>query len=413
VTYQEVEYYLCNQIPMFQKHGKSAYKEDLSNTLKLAALFDHPEKKFKSIHIAGTNGKGSSAHMSAALLQAKGYKVGLYTSPHLIDFRERIRINGEFVEKQFVVDFVERIKDFIEGEKPSFFEVTTIMAFEYFAQQEVDYGVIEVGLGGRLDCTNIITPVLSIITNIGLDHVDILGNDIREIAKEKAGIIKRGVPVCYQENQPEVLEVLERLSKENSVSPYLCKASEVEVYENELPLKGGNQLKNLSSVLKGLSLVLGEDLSDSDVMKGFSLMENELKLTGRWETINESPRVILDTAHNVPAFEAMLNQLKNESFKQLIFVLAFMQDKDVVNILSMLPKDAKYYFASFRHPRALYATHLKEIAKSKAIYGEEFGKVDIAYRTALECADKGDLIIIAGSNFILENLLIQKNNKKL
>ena len=404
MTYQEVEHYLCNEIPMFQKQGKSAYKEDLSNTLKLAALFDHPENKFKSIHIAGTNGKGSSAHMTAAMLQAQGLKVGLYTSPHLIDFRERIRINGEFVEKQFVVDFVERIKDFIEEEKPSFFEVTTIMAFEYFAQQEVDYAVVEVGLGGRLDCTNIITPELSIITNIGLDHVDILGNDIREIAKEKAGIIKYGVPVCYQENEPEVLEVLESVSKENSISPYLCKASEVESFENDLPLKGGHQLKNLSSVLKGLSLVLGEDLSDSDVMKGFSLMENQLKLTGRWETINESPKVILDTAHNVSAFESILKQLEKESFKRLIFVLAFMQDKDVVKILSMLPKNAKYYFASFKHPRALYATHLKEMAKSKGMEGEEYGKVELAFKTAVSKAGKNDLVVVTGSNFIAERL---------
>lgn len=404
MTYQEVENFLCNEIPIFQKHGKSAYKKDLENTLKLARLFNSPQNKFKSIHIAGTNGKGSSAHMAAAILQGKGLKVGLYTSPHLYSYRERIKINGQLIEESFVVDFVEKCRDFIQKEKPSFFEVTTIMAFEYFAQQEVDYAVVEVGLGGRLDCTNIITPELSIITNIGLDHVDILGNDIREIAKEKAGIIKYGVPVCYQENEPEVLEVLESVSKENSISPFLCKASEVKAFENDLPLKGGHQLKNLSSVYKGLKLLSDLNVTNEDVLEGFKIMEKELNLSGRWEQIGDNPKVILDTAHNESAFKALIEQIEKEKFRKLIFVLAFLQDKDVIHILSMLPRNAKYYFASFKHPRALYATHLKEMAKSKAIDGDEFGKVELAYKTALKNSEKGDLIVITGSSFIAEQL---------
>lgn len=404
MTYQEVEDYLCNKVPMFQKHGKLAYKKDLSNTLKLASFFDNPQDKFKSIHIAGTNGKGSSAHMTAAILQAKGYKVGLYTSPHLHSFRERIKINGYLVKESFVVDFVGKCQGFIEKEKPSFFELTTIMAFDYFAQEQVDYGVVEVGLGGRLDCTNIITPELSVITNIGLDHIDILGNDITSITNEKAGIIKEGVPVCYQENDQEVVKVIEEVSEGLNSDSYLCKDDEVKAYENLIPLKGGHQLKNLSSVIKGLTLIEGIEVKNEDVLNAFKLMEKELKLSGRWEQIGEHPKVIFDTAHNESAFKVLLEQIAKEEFDKLYFVLAFMEDKEVSTVVNMLPKDANFYFASFKHPRALYATHLKEIAKSRGLEGDEYGKVQLAYSKALENAEKNDLVIITGSSYLAEEI---------
>ncbi len=405
MNYEETVDYLCNQLPFFQKSGKKAYKANLDNTNALAKFWDHPENKFKSIHIAGTNGKGSTAHMLASIFQEKRHKTGLYTSPHIKDFRERIKINGELCDKEFVVNFIDKSKSFIDEIQPTFFELTTIMAFEYFAQNNLDIAIIETGLGGRLDCTNIVTPEASVLTSISIDHVGILGNDLNQIAKEKAGIIKTNKPVIVHSNPESVILEIESIAREKNAKVILSEKTDISPFANSCPLIGDHQLKNLKSVVSVCKELESFDLCDQDIVNGLLNMNKNTPIMGRWQTIQEQPKVIVDTGHNEEAFEVILKQLEKEKFKTLRMVIGFMQDKEVDKVVAMLPKDAVYYFTAPKMPRALYPTHLKEKGKSKLLKGEEFGKIKLAYNTALQEAHPDDLIFVGGSTFMAEAIL--------
>lgn len=409
---------------MFQRVGSAAYKPDLTNTLKLCAALGNPHQKFKSIHVAGTNGKGSTSHMLAAILQTAGYKTGLYTSPHLKEFTERIRINGDEVEKEFVVDFVKRIKPEIEKLKPSFFEITVAMAFDYFAQQQVDIAIIETGMGGRLDSTNVITPILSVITNISWDHKELLGDTLQKIGSEKAGIIKSGVPVVISENQPQVAEVFE--SKATETKSELISASDqytvkrvssgkFEVTGNgkqqtiDLDLLGIYQAKNIKGVLCAVDELnsLGYSITNDDLLGGFRNVITLTGLKGRWQKLGEHPLTICDTGHNEAGIAEIISQIKETPHSKLHWVIGVVKDKDVSTILSLLPKNASYYFCEASLPRALPAKELYEKAKSIGLNGIVVEDVNAAIRAARESSSPDDLILIAGSTFVvaeIENL---------
>ena len=406
---------------MFQRVGSAAYKPDLSNTVKLCEALGNPHQKFKTIHIAGTNGKGSTSHMLAAILQTAGYKTGLYTSPHLKEFTERIRIDGKEINKGFVVDFVERIKPEIEKIKPSFFEITVAMAFDYFAQHTVDIAIIETGMGGRLDSTNVITPILSVITNISWDHKDLLGDTLQKIAVEKAGIIKPNVPVVISENQPEVIEVFELKAREtkskltiaadqyavNRISPgKFDLASNGKRQPIELDLLGIYQSKNIKGVLCAVDELNKLDFSITDDHL-LSALKNVVTLTGlkgRWQTLSENPFTICDTGHNEAGITEIINQLKETPHHKLHWVIGVVKDKDLSTILALLPKDASYYFCEASLPRALPAKELYEKAISIGLKGVIVEDVNDGISVACKNSSADDLILIAGSTFVIAEI---------
>ncbi len=427
MTYQQTIDYLYAQLPMFSRVGAIAYKEDLHNTIALCEALDNPQTKFKSIHIAGTNGKGSTSHMLAAMLQQAGYKTGLYTSPHLKDFRERIKINGKMVSESFVIEFVERTKKLSEAIQPSFFELTVAMAFDYFVQQQVDIAVIETGLGGRLDSTNIITPILSIITNIGYDHMNILGDTLEKIAYEKAGIIKPFVPVVIGEYIHETRPVFE--NKATTCNAPIHFAQEQYAVSNihsgnrelncditntvnnikesfSLDLNGLYQAKNLRTVLCAEGILIEQGFMIPNEAEKYALA-NVKKITGllgRWDVIAESPIVVLDVAHNEDGIRQVLEQVdsfQQSQKKQVHFVIGMVKDKEVSKVLSMLPKDAIYYFTNAHIPRALSANDLQAKAGEYGLEGNHFDDVNEAIISAKQQAAANDLIIVCGSVFLV------------
>ena len=405
MTYEETVEYLFHVTPVFEKTGASAYKEGLSNTHALDEHFGHPHRQFKTIHVAGTNGKGSCSHTLAAILQSAGYKVGLYTSPHLVDFRERIRINGQCISKEYVVDFVEQERSFFEPLHPSFFELTTAMAFKYFAEQAVDIAVIEVGLGGRLDCTNIITPVLSIITNISFDHTQFLGNTLAKIAGEKAGIIKKNVPVVIGETTPETLPVFQKKAAAKSAPLHLAEAFEV-AHDYDFELKGLYQQKNKQTILCAVnSLKDVFTIPEEAIKKGMAHVCELTGLTGRWQTLQTRPLVICDTGHNVGGWQYLAEQIKAQTCKTLRIVFGMVDDKDINTVMQLLPKQAVYYFTQASSHRAIPVHKVQEIAKAHQLEGMTFSNVKDAYQQALSDAHPEDFIFVGGSSYLVADLL--------
>ena len=405
MTYEETVEYLFHVTPVFEKTGASAYKEGLSNTHALDEHFGHPHRQFKTIHVAGTNGKGSCSHTLAAILQSAGYKVGLYTSPHLVDFRERIRINGQCISKEYVVDFVEQERSFFEPLHPSFFELTTAMAFKYFAELAVDIAVIEVGLGGRLDCTNIITPVLSIITNISFDHTQFLGNTLAKIAGEKAGIIKKNVPVVIGETTPETLPVFQKKAAAKSAPLHLAEAFEV-AHDYDFELKGLYQQKNKQTILCAVNCLKDVFTIPEEAIKiGMAHVCELTGLTGRWQTLQTRPLVICDTGHNVGGWQYLAEQIKAQTCKTLRIVFGMVDDKDINTVMQLLPKQAVYYFTQASSHRAIPVHKVQEIAKAHQLEGMTFSNVKDAYQQALSDAHPEDFIFVGGSSYLVADLL--------
>ncbi len=404
-TYQDTVEWMFQQLPMFQRIGKQAFKKDLSNTLKLAEHLGHPENNFRSIHVAGTNGKGSVSHMLASVFQASGYKTGLYTSPHLKDFRERIRINGQVIPEANVVSFIEENQVFLEKNKLSFFEMTVGMAFDYFAKEKVDIAIIETGMGGRLDSTNIIMPELSVITNIGLDHTAFLGTNLTEIAGEKAGIIKEETPVVIGEKQEETIPVFQSKALEQNANIFFAEDYSFPEYSTDL--RGDYQQKNLKTVLSSLKVLkdLGWEIDENAVKDGLENVKSNTGLRGRWDIIQENPKVICDTAHNAEGLKYVLKQLKKEKYRQLHMVLGVVNDKDLSTVLPLFPKEAKFYFSKPDVPRGLEAELLKAEALKYGLRGEIYNSVQAAYTAALSTAIKDDLIFIGGSNFTIAEVI--------
>ncbi len=407
MTYQQTIDYLFHVTPVFEKVGAGAYKEGLSNTWAMDEHFGHPHRQFKTIHVAGTNGKGSCSHTIAAILQSAGYKVGLYTSPHLVDFRERIRVNGLMVSEEYVIDFVENERAFFEPLHPSFFELTTAMAFKYFAEQHVDIAVIEVGLGGRLDCTNIITPVLSIITNISFDHTQFLGNTLAEIAAEKAGIIKQGVPVVVGETTPETLPVFEAKAQEVHAPLHLAEQYEPDC-DYDFELKGSYQDKNKRTILCAMhclqELLEMEDVHGA-IAQGMAHVCELTGLVGRWQTLRQQPLVVCDTGHNVGGWTYLSEQIKAQKCRQLRIVFGMVDDKDINTVMEMLPKDAVYYFTQASTHRAIPVGKVMEYATSHGLRGNGFSNVKDAYHQALQDASTEDFIFVGGSSYVVADLL--------
>jgi dihydrofolate synthase/folylpolyglutamate synthase len=414
MTYEETIEYLYNLAPMFQKVGSSAYKEGMENSFLIDAHLNHPHKEYRTIHVGGTNGKGSTAHLLASILQEAGYKVGLYTSPHLLDFRERIRINGEKISKEFIVDFIAQNKDFFESIQPSFFELTTGMAFAFFAEQKVEIAVIEVGLGGRLDCTNVITPVLSIVTNISFDHTGLLGNTLTAIAREKAGIIKPGVPAIIGEAEGEVKAVF---AKTHAIPPPPVEASRMRggYWEFDTPeypgliceLGGYAQEKNAATVLCAVDILKKGvfNIPPKAVYKGFRWVVENTGLMGRWQIVRNNPKIVLDTGHNVGGIQYIVQQLKNESYERLHIVFGMVNDKDISSVLALLPQDAVYYFTRASVPRALDAKSLAEQGAEFGLKGQIYSTVSEALSAATHDAAKKDFIFIGGSTFVVADAL--------
>ena len=416
MNYQETTEYLFNSTPVFEKIGAKAYKPGLQTTFALDDHFGHPHQKYKTIHIAGTNGKGSSSHTLAAILQSQGYKVGLYTSPHLVDFRERIRVNGECVPEQYVIDFVEENRAFFEPLHPSFFELTTAMALKYFAEQKVDYAVIEVGLGGRLDCTNIITPILSIITNISFDHTQFLGNTLAEIAGEKAGIIKPGVPVVIGEYLPETRTVFEKKAKSENAPILFAQDFDVTRLENSEPsdvdmeLKGSYQERNKKTILTALHILRQKlAISDEAIHEGFAHVCELTGLRGRWEKLNDAPLTICDTGHNLAGWSYLAPQINAVKAETKHIVFGMVDDKDVAHVLQllkeMLENRVKYYWTQPSTKRAIPVEKLSELALKLGLHGSLYHSVKEAYNAALENAEKGDFVFVGGSSYVVADLL--------
>lgn len=406
MTYTETLHWMFEQLPMYQRQGQSAFKKDLTNTLALAKTLGNPEQKFKSIHVAGTNGKGSVSHMLASVLQTAGYKVGLYTSPHLKDFRERIKINGEQISKASVIEFISQHKAFLEAQKLSFFEMTVGMAFDYFASQNIDIAIVEVGMGGRLDSTNIITPLLSVITNIGFDHTTFLGNTLDLIAGEKAGIIKKNIPVVIGETLPETKPVF--IKKAEAENATLFFAEELNSPLPKCDLMGNYQKYNLKTCLKALEVLNTIDeykITKAQIKKGLAEVKLNTKLRGRWEILGEAPKIIADTAHNKEGLSLVLEQVFEEKYKDLHIVLGFVNDKDLDTILPLFPANAKYYFSKPDVPRGLEATELYYKAKAFSLFGKAFTTIDNALKAAQRDAQKEDLIYVGGSTFTVAEIL--------
>jgi len=406
MNYSETLDWMFGQLPMYQKQGASAYKEDLTNTILLANHLQNPEKEIKTIHVAGTNGKGSTSHFLASILQEAGYKTGLYTSPHLKDFRERIKINGDDISEDFVVDFIASNKSFFEENQLSFFEMTVGLAFDYFRQERVDIAIIEVGLGGRLDSTNIISPLLSLITNIGLDHVQFLGNTIEKIASEKAGIIKPKTPVIIGEYTSETKAVFENKAKETQSEIFFASDLIEETYPSVL--LGDYQVQNKKTVLQAIRVLQSQnkfEISEENIKNGFWNVVKNTGLQGRWQQLGTAPKIICDTAHNKHGLEIVMKQLKREKFDTLHFVLGVVNDKDLDDVLPLFPKNAKFYFCKPNIPRGLEASILAEKAASFGLNGKVFNSVTEAYADATEKAIESDFIYIGGSTFVVAEIL--------
>ena len=433
MDYKETCNYLFTQTPMFEKQGVGGYKEGLENTLALDEHFGHPHKNFRSIHIAGTNGKGSCAHTIAAILQQCGYKVGLYTSPHLVDFRERIRINGQPIPENYVVNFVEKEREFFEPLNPTFFELTTALAFQYFREMQIDIAVIEVGLGGRLDCTNIITPILSVITNISLDHTQLLGNSLEQIAMEKAGIIKNGVPVVIGEALPETRPIFEAIAEENK-APIIFAEDQPEVLHAELQsmnmlystrsygkitgeLCGLYQEKNANTILWAI-----RELEDAGYMYRFTNNSKSLTkgrevkagfknvceitgLKGRWQAVSKNPTIVCDTGHNTAGWQYLSQQLSQVKCKNMYIVFGVVEDKDVDGIMALLPKSATYFFTKANNQRAVSEHVLHMMGQQLGLTGSTYPSVVEAYQAAKSKAESDDFMFIGGSSYVVAEFL--------
>ena len=415
MDYQDTLAYLYNSVPMFQQVGGAAYKEGLENTLELDAHLGHPHRRFRTIHVAGTNGKGSCSHTLAAILQEAGYRTGLYTSPHLLDFRERIRINGKPIPQEYVVNFVARERPFFEPLHPSFFELTTAMAFRYFADEAVDVAVIEVGMGGRLDCTNIIRPDLCLITNISPDHTQFLGHTLAQIAAEKAGIIKPGIPVVIGETTPETRPVFLHKAQEAGAPIYFAeeeKANKQADYPGlDFELKGIYQEKNLRTLLTALPLLIqaGYKLDDRAVRNGFAHVVELTGLMGRWQKLHDLPTVVCDTGHNVGGIRYIVQQLEQPTFRTLRIVIGMVNDKDINGVLALLPRNATYYFTRASVKRALPEQELAALARQAGLAGNCYPDVPTAVRTAQKESLPEDFIFVGGSNFIVADLLANRD----
>ena len=412
--YDQYTDYLFSQVPMFQNVGSNAYKEGLENTHILDEHFGHPHTQFRTIHVAGTNGKGSCSHTIASVLQEAGYKVGLFTSPHLTDFRERIRVNGTMIPEQYVMDFIDNERDFFEPLHPTFFELTTALAFKYFAEQKVDVAVIEVGLGGRLDCTNIITPDISIITNISFDHVQYLGDTLAKIAREKAGIIKHGVPVIIGEKHPETTPVFTETAKREQAPLYFAedfKPNKDYQYE----LKGLYQSKNLQTSLCAIDQLIrnGYHITEENIQNGLLHVTHHTGLRGRWQIVRHSPTVICDTGHNVGGIKYIAQQLKEQKCQELRIVFGMVSDKDVNSVLELMPQNAKYYFCQASVKRAMPHHQLKRLAKQHNLQGNSYKTVENAYKKALSQSNPNDCIFIGGSTFVVADFLCYEEKNKV
>ncbi len=429
-SYQETLDYLYTHLPVFQRVGNSAYKKDLKNTLLLSEAIGNPHEKLPCIHVAGTNGKGSVSHILAAILQAHGYRVGIYSSPHYKDFRERIKINNKYISEQAVVDFTEKMKGYFETVKPSFFEATVVMAFDYFAKEKVDFAVIEVGLGGRLDSTNIITPLISVITNISYDHMDILGDTLEKIAGEKAGIIKPEVPVVIGETHPETMNLFLKISKEKNAplifadqqvqlqtienNPEgICAGYEIKLNENESfvreycsDLTGRFQAENIRTALAAIFVLKNSlPINYEKISAGILNARTATGLIGRFQVIHHNPMVICDSAHNEGGIRMLLKEIDEIGFEQLHIVFGTVQEKDLSKILPLLPKYAKYYFCKANLPRALDAQQLKEKAMEYELTGSAYANVAAAYEAALDQASASDLVVVTGSIFVVAEVV--------
>ena len=403
MNYKETVNWLFNQLPVYQRDGFLKYKLDLSTISSVCNSLENPQKNFKSIHVAGTNGKGSTSHMLASIFIESGYKVGLYTSPHLSDFRERIRINGKMIPQPNVVSFVEKNLVYFQENKISFFEMTVAMAFDYFSNEKVDIAIIETGLGGRLDATNIIDPILSVITNIGLDHQVFLGESIREIAKEKAGIIKRGKPVVISEYQPLIHDIFFDRSKELESDLYLAKDSVLKDYSSDL--KGSFQKKNIQGVVKSISVLKEYEISDNNIEKGLLNVVKNTGLRGRWEIINHNPKTIIDVGHNSEAFQLNIEEIKKTSFNKLRIVIGFVEGKDYKKILNLFPKDTFFYLCQPKIKRALSVKEIFSYCENNGLKSKLFMSVKSAYENCKNESNENDLVFICGSNFVISELI--------
>lgn len=405
MNYQDTVNWMFQQLPMYQNKGNSAFKKDLTNTINLAKHLNYPECKFKSIHVGGTNGKGSTSHMLASILQESGYKVGLYTSPHLKDFRERIRINGKVITEQSVIDFIKRNKAFLEGNQLSFFEMTVGMAFEYFANQEVDIAVIEVGLGGRLDSTNIITPLLSVITNISLDHTQFLGNTLEKIAGEKAGIIKNNIPVVIGETHLETENVFINKAKETLSPIYFADQIINDVLESDL--QGTYQINNIKTVVQSVKILndVGFYISSKDLKTGLLNVVANTGLQGRWQVLGNQPKIVCDTAHNKEGLGYTMQQVKKEKHNKLHIVFGVVNDKDLEAIIPLLPKHARYYFCKPDVQRGLDAKLLQSYFKKNDLHGNYYNSVSEALTSAKSNANTSDFIYVGGSTFVVAEII--------
>ncbi|MBL7890463.1 MAG: bifunctional folylpolyglutamate synthase/dihydrofolate synthase [Bacteroidia bacterium] len=427
MNYQETLDYMFSQLPMFQRIGSAAYKDNLDNTIAICELLDHPENKFRSIHIAGTNGKGSTSHMIASILQDAGYRVGLYTSPHLKDFRERIKINGEMISESFVIDFIDRYKNDFEKIQPSFFEMTVGLAFDYFSKSSIDIAVIEVGLGGRLDSTNVITPEVSVITNISFDHTALLGNSLEKIATEKAGVIKKNVPVVVGETHPETKTVFENIASFNnanivyadqelnatnlrytpSLTMDIHMNGSIKFKDLESALSGQYQEKNIKTVIAAVELLKQKNFTirEENVRRGIKYVVKNTGLLGRWQILSNTPLTIADTGHNEAGIKEVLEQISKTTHDHLHFVIGMVNDKDITTILKMLPKNATYYFCKANIPRALPAQELKQQAEKEGLKGELFLTVKDALSAAQLNAGINDLVFVGGSTFTVAEVV--------
>lgn len=402
MIYRDTLDYLFSQLPMYQRSGAAAYKEDIGNIIKACDILKDPHKKFKSIHIAGTNGKGSTAHMLASILQESGFKTGLYTSPHLKDFRERIKINGKMISKNQVIDFVKKNKTEFEKINMSFFEYTVAMSFNYFAESQVDIAIIETGLGGRLDSTNIISPELSIITNIGYDHTNLLGSKLEQIAKEKAGIIKEKTPVVIGRKQEEIINDIFKKTAYN-------KKSKIYFSDNNnnnisCDLKGEYQNENINTTIKAIE-VLNWDIDNKTINKGLKNVIKNTGLYGRWQIISKKPYIICDTGHNQDGIKNITAQLKKINFNNLHFIFGTVKDKNIIDIIKLLPKEAMYYFCAANIDRAFNASKLQDISLELNLQGNAYNSVKDAYNNAISNYKKDDLIFIGGSTFVVAEIL--------
>lgn len=403
MNYPETLEWLFNQLPMYQRVGKAAYKADLNNTIALCKLLGNPERKLKSIHIAGTNGKGSTAHMLASVLQTAGYKTGLYTSPHLKDFRERIKINGQEITEDYVVSFIDKYKEEFSTMGLSFFEMTVGLAFDYFVAEEVDIAIVEVGMGGRLDSTNVLSPEVSVITNIGLDHTQFLGDTLDKIAGEKAGIIKANTPVVIGETHPETKPVFE--AKANELNAPIYYADEMEFPKYNTDLRGNYQVHNIKTVLQTIDLLKNYPVDTDSILSGLNNTVQNTNLMGRWQVLGTEPLIVCDVAHNVAGLTEVMQQVANISYDKLHIVYGMVNDKDPNAALNLLPKNATYYFCKPNIPRGMEAEELKEIAAKANLNGNTCNSVTEALETAKKAANADDMIYVGGSVFVVAEVV--------